>query len=416
MENARETNDIGQTIDAIVRDIAPNLIGIRRDLHAHPEIGFEVQRTAGIVATELERLGITCRTGVGRTGVVADIVGCAPGPCLVIRADMDALPIQEMTGLSYASTIAGHMHACGHDLHTATLLGVGAVLNQLSDRLRGTVRLVFQPAEETIDSGAAAMIADGVLDGVSMALGFHNEPSVPAGQLGYIRGASFASADSFQITIEGRSGHAAQPHEAVDPIMVAGYLLTQLQAIVSREINPIRSAVLTVGRIEGGDAYNIIPDRCMMAGTIRTRAPETRDAMEAAVRRICAGVEIMHRVKCNLAYRRNLPPVMNDDDLLDRTIAAIRLQGGDIHEVDGGFGAEDFAFFSERVRSSHIRIGSSQPGRRDRVHNSDYQPDESCIAYGVLALSRTAIEILNVPAQIVRSADSMVDGNASRST
>lgn len=395
MDNAREMNDVGKAIDSIVQDIAPKLIDIRRDLHAHPEIGFELQRTAGVVAAELERLGIACRTGVGRSGVVADIVGGAPGPCLVIRADMDALPIQEMTGLAYASTIPGRMHACGHDLHTATLLGVGAVLNQLSGKLRGTVRLVFQPAEETVDSGAAAMIADGVLDGVDMALGFHNEPGLPAGTAAYTRGASFASADSFQITIEGRSGHAAQPHEAVDPIMVAGYLLTQLQTIVSREINPIRSAVLTVGRIEGGDAYNIIPDSCMMAGTIRTRAPETRDVMEAAIRRICAGTEIMHRVTCRLAYSRNLPPVMNDDGLLDRTIAAVRMQGGAIHQIDGGFGAEDFAFFSERVPSSHLRIGSSQPGRRDRVHNSNYQPDESCIADGVLALSRTAMELLN---------------------
>jgi amidohydrolase len=395
VDNAREMNDVGMAIDTIVQDIAPRLIGIRRDLHAHPEIGFEVQRTAGVVAAELTRLGIACRTGVGRSGVVADIVGGAPGPCLVIRADMDALPIQEMTDLAYASTIPGRMHACGHDLHTATLLGVGAVLNQFSDKLRGTVRLVFQPAEETVDSGAAAMIGDGVLDGVDMALGFHNEPGLPAGTAAYTRGASFASADSFQIIIEGRSGHAAQPHEAVDPIMVAGYLLTQLQTIVSREINPIRSAVLTVGRIEGGDAYNIIPDSCMMAGTIRTRAPETRDVIEAAVRRICAGTEIMHRVTCRLTYSRNLPPVMNDDGLLDRTIAAVRLQGGPIHEIDGGFGAEDFAFFSERVPSSHLRIGSSQPGRRDRVHNSNYQPDESCIAHGVLAVSRTAMELLN---------------------
>lgn len=395
MDQVTDRNDIGPVIDAIVREIEPSLIAIRRDIHAHPEIGFEVERTAGVVAAELERLGIACRIGVGRTGVVADIEGGAPGPRLVIRADMDALPMQETTGLPYASTVPGRMHACGHDLHTATLIGVGAALKQLSGKLRGSIRLVFQPAEETIDSGAAAMIADGVLDGVDMALGFHNEPGIPAGRIAYIRGASFASADSFQIVVEGRSGHAAQPHEAVDPIVAAGYLLTQLQTIVSRELNPIRSAVVTVGRIEGGDAYNIIPDRCTMAGTVRTRSPEARDTIEAAMKRICAGVSLVHRVDCKIHYRRNLPPVMSDDKLLDRTIAAVRLQGGDAIEVEGGFGAEDFAFFSERVPSSHIRIGSGQAGRQDRVHNSNYQPDESCIAEGVRVLVRSAIEMLN---------------------
>jgi len=394
MDTTHVHNDIGLAIDSIVREIEPALVKIRRDIHAHPEIGFQVERTAGVVAAELNRLGIACSTGVGRTGVVADIEGCVPGPRLVIRADMDALPMQETTGLPYASTVPGRMHACGHDLHTATLIGIGAVLNKLSGRLSGSIRLVFQPAEETIDSGAAAMIADGVLDGVDMALGFHNEPGVPAGKVAYIRGASFASADSFQIVVEGRSGHAAQPHEAIDPIVTAGYLLTQLQTIVSRELNPIRSAVVTVGRIEGGDAYNIIPNSCTMAGTVRTRSPEARDAIEAAMRRICAGVSLLHRVDCRIEYRRNLPPVMSEDSLLDCTVAAVRLQGGDVIEVEGGFGAEDFAFFSERVPSSHIRIGSGQSGRDDRVHNSNYQPDEACIAEGVRALARSAIEIL----------------------
>jgi len=249
-------------------------------------------------------------------------------------------------------------------IHTATLIGVGAVLNTLSGKLGGSIRLVFQPAEETIESGAAAMIADGVLDDVDMAIGFHNEPGVPAGKIAYVRGAGFASADSFQIVVEGRSGHAAHPHEAIDPIEAAGYLLTQLQTIVSRELNPIRGAVVTVGRIEGRNAYNIIPNRCTMAGTVRTRSPEARDTIEAAMKRICAGISLVHRVDCRIDYRRTLPPVMSEDSLLDRTVEAVRQQGGDIIEVEGGFGAEDFAFFSERVPSSHIRIGSGQPGRR----------------------------------------------------
>jgi amidohydrolase len=390
-------NDIGASIDEAVQAIAPGLIEVRRDIHAHPEIGFDVERTAGVVATELDKLGIAYRSGIGRTGIVADIQGGAPGPMLVIRADMDALPIHEMTGLPFASTVPGKMHACGHDIHTATLIGVGAVLKDLAPQLRGSVRLVFQPAEETQESGAAAMIADGALDGVAMALGFHNDPGLPTGAFSYKRGASMASSDSFDLVLRGRSGHAARPHDTIDPIVAAAYLVTQLQTIVAREINPAEGAVVTIGSIAGGAIHNIIPDSCTLRGTVRARSPEVRDAAEAAVRRVVQGIALSHRVEPDLRYRRGVPPVMNDDRVLDPAIAAVREQfGGDaVRENAAVFGAEDFAFFAERVPSAHLFVGAAQPGRDDHLHNSDYQPDEACIGLGIAALSRSAVELLS---------------------
>jgi amidohydrolase len=196
-------NDLGPEIDALVRAAEPRLIEIRRDIHAHPETGFDTVRTAGIVAAELRALGLEPQTGVGRTGVVATISGARPGPCIILRADMDALPIHEQTGLEFSSTVPGKMHACGHDLHTASLLGAAGALVKLAPRLAGSVRLIFQPAEETQESGAAAMIADGAADGVDMAIAFHNRPELPAGKISLNRGASTASSDEFQVVIRG---------------------------------------------------------------------------------------------------------------------------------------------------------------------------------------------------------------------
>jgi amidohydrolase len=392
----RTLNDIGAVIEAAVGSAEPRLIAIRRDIHAHPELGFEVQRTAGVVVEELQRLGLTCRTGVGRTGVVADIAGGAPGPCLLLRADMDALPIQEETGLDFASTVPGKMHACGHDLHTATLLGVAAVLKDLAPRLRGSIRLMFQPAEETSDSGAEAMVADGVLEGVDMALAFHNNPAMPLGRFGFNHGASTASADEFDILLRGKSGHAARPHDCVDPIVAAAALVTQLQTVVSRELNPAETAVLTVGRIMGGTTHNIIPESCSIGGTIRARSPAARTAAEAALRRIVEGTAMTLRVTCEVEFHHGVPPLMNDPAMLKSTLTAVRAQFGDVvDELQPGFGAEDFSYVSERVPSFHLRVGASQPGRNDRVHNAFYQPDEGCIGTGAAALARAAVEILS---------------------
>jgi len=391
----RFANDPGTRIRQATEAIEPRLVEIRRDIHAHPELAFEETRTAGIVAAELARLGIPYRTGVGRTGVLGTIEGGRPGPTLAIRADMDALPIHEQTGLPFASTIAGKMHACGHDIHTATLLGVAEVLKGLAPQLAGRVVLVFQPAEEAL-GGAAAMIADGAVEGVDMALGFHNMPDMPVGRFGYCRGSTLAAADRFDLVVRGRSGHAAHPSDAIDPIVAAAAFVSQAQTVVSREIDPLHPAVVTIGMFHGGSAPNIIPESVELRGTVRTLHGKARDTAEAALRRLAAGLEAMHRVRCDLRYNRGVPPLVNSDRVLDPAIASVRAQFGDVvEEGRPSMGAEDFAEFAERVPAFQLRIGSGAPGRNDHLHNAGYQPDERCIGLGVQALSRIALDILS---------------------
>jgi len=390
-------NDPETAIREAAQRIEPVLIEIRRDIHAHPELAFEEVRTAGVVTRELTRLGIPHQTGVAKTGVVGLIEGGRPGPVLAIRADMDALPIEEQTGLPFASTVPGLMHACGHDIHTTTLLGVAAVLRDLAPQLTGTVKLIFQPAEEAI-GGMREMIAAGVMKqpDITYALGFHNHPNLPAGRFGFVRGPALAAADGFEIVVRGRSGHAAHPHNAVDPIVAAANLVLQLQTVVSREVPPMRPAVVTVGAIHGGTARNIIPNQVQLLGTVRTLHNDVRDVAEQAIRRLCAGIQQGMRVGCDLEYRRGVPPLVNDDRVIDPTVAAVKKQLGDVIEQgEPTLGAEDFALMAELVPSFQLRIGSGQPGRKDRLHNSAYQPDERCIGLGVQAVARAALEILS---------------------
>lgn len=387
-------NDPSRRIREAAEALQPALVAIRRDIHAHPELAFEEVRTAGIVAAELARLGIPHRAGVGRTGVVGTIEGGRTGPTLAIRADMDALPIAEETGLDFASQVPGKMHACGHDIHTATLLGVAAVLAELAPMLAGRVVLVFQPAEEVLE-GAAAMIADGAAEGVDLALGFHNHPDMPVGRFGFVRGACLAASDRFDLVIRGRSGHAAHPYAAVDPIVAASAFVGQAQTVVSREIRPIHPAVVTIGSFQGGTTYNIIPERVHLKGTVRTLHEAARDTAEAALKRLAAGLEATMRVSCAMDYVRKVPPLVNDDRVLDPAIAAVRAQFGEaIEEGEPSMGAEDFSAFAALVPSFQLRIGSGAPGRDDRLHNAGYQPDERCLSNGVQALSRAALELL----------------------
>ena len=389
-------NDPQSAIARLAAEAEPRLIAIRRALHQHPELGFEEIRTAGVVAAELARLGIEHRTGVGRTGVVGIIEGGRPGPILAIRGDMDALPIEEKTGLPFASEISGKMHACGHDIHTSTLLGVAAVLKAMAPQLAGSVRLLFQPAEELL-GGAAAMMADGALDGVDRALGFHNHPDMPVGRFGYVRGSCLAASDRFDMEVRGKSGHAAHPNDAVDPIVAAAHLITQLQLVVSRETKPLHPCVVTVGAIHAGTVHNIIPDAVILRGTVRTLHAPARDTAEAAIRRLCEGVEQGMRVRIALDYVRGVPALVNADAVLDDAAASVREQfGADaIEEGEPSLGGEDFALMAERVPGFQLRIGSGAPGRADKLHNSGYQPDERCIALGVQALSRAALDMLS---------------------
>lgn len=387
-------NDPQRAIRDAAAAIAPHLVELRRDIHRVPELAFQEIRTAGIVAAELTRLGIAHRTGVGVTGVVGEITGGRPGPTLLIRADMDALPIHEETGLPFASGVDGQMHACGHDIHTATLLGVAAVLKDLAPQIAGTVRLVFQPAEEVLE-GAAAMIADGAADGADLAIGFHNHPDMPVGTFGYVRGACLAASDRFDLVVQGKSGHAAHPYAAVDPIVAAAQFIGQAQTVVSREIKPLHPAVVTVGMVQGGTTYNIIPERVHLKGTVRTLHADARDTAEAALKRLAQGIATGLRVGCTMTYARKVPPLVNDARVLEPVIAAVARQMG-VAPVEGepSMGAEDFAEFAARAPAFQLRIGSGAAGRDDRLHNAFYQPDERCIEQGVQALSRAALDLL----------------------
>jgi amidohydrolase len=388
-------NDLTALIAGLVEANEQRFIEIRRRIHEYPEIAFEEVKTAALVSATLTDLGIEHQTGVGRTGVVGHIRGGRPGPTLLIRADMDALPMQEQTGLAYASKIPNRMHACGHDIHTSTLLAVGAVLKQFEQTLSGSVKLVFQPAEEAI-GGAKEMIAEGVMDGVDMALSLHNRPEIPVGQFGIVSGFATSAVDSFDITIDGKGGHAARPYAAVDPIVVAANLIGQIQTIVSRDVRALDSCVVTVGCIHAGEARNIIPERCELKGTVRSRQPQARKAAEEGLRRLCEGTSIGFRAKCELTYKRGTPPIRNDDEMLEKTVKAIRAQIGDVAvEFEPSMGGEDFALMSEIVPSFRLLVGSSQPGRTDKVHSPIYQPDEKSIALGTLALARTAIDALS---------------------
>ncbi|WP_325924504.1 M20 metallopeptidase family protein [Pantoea dispersa] len=388
---------LARDISARSESMQAHLIAIRRDIHAHPELGFDTVRTAAIVEQELLRLGLTPQTGVGRTGVMVDITGAQPGKTVLLRSDMDALPIHEQTGLPFSSIWPGKMHACGHDIHTATLLGVAAILADLRSQLLGTVRLIFQPAEETPESGAQAMIAAGAADGIDVAITLHNKPELAAGEIALTRGASTASSDEFDVVIHGKSTHAARPHMGTDPIIAAASLVTQLQTIVSRELDPANSAVLTIGHIHGGTTHNIISDSCLIQGTIRAKSPQARAHMEDAFRRICAGVALSLNTRIEVNYQRGVPPLMNDDALIDALEPILSHQFGKpvVAKPSSSFGAEDFSLFTERVPGCQIHIGSGAPGRDDHLHNSDYQPDERSIHAGTQALARIAIDLLS---------------------
>ncbi len=388
-------NDV---IDRTTAEITDQLIRVRRTIHQHPELAFEETATADLVARALTDLGILQRTGVGRTGVVGLVQGAAPGRTVAVRADMDALPIQEDTGLPYASTAAGKMHACGHDAHTAILLGVAMVLARLRDRLAGQVKLIFQPAEETL-AGAAAMIADGVLEDPSAdaVLGYHNWPLLETGAVGYHPGVSFASSDAFDVTVTGTSGHAAHPHLAVDAITAAAYFVTQLQTIVSREVAPVKPAVVTIGRISGGTARNVFPESVRLEGTVRTHDQVTRAAIEQAMRRMLEGLRTGMRTAYALDFRRGVPLLRNHSETIARVLTSARAIVGAERVVelpDGSMGSEDFAHFSERIPAAYLRLGSKIEGRPSMIHRADFIPDEQVIPIGVRVVARAVLDLL----------------------
>ncbi|WP_105425981.1 M20 aminoacylase family protein [Neorhizobium tomejilense] len=357
----------------------------RRYLHENPEILYEVENTASFVEQKLKEFGVDeVVPGIGRTGVVGMIRGKGPGGRTIgLRADMDALPLTEITGKPWASKVPGKMHACGHDGHTSMLLGAAKYLAETRN-FNGTVALIFQPAEEG-GAGALAMVDDGMMErfGIDEVYGMHNMPGIPLGQFAIRKGGIMAAPDRFTITIKGRGGHAAQPHRTIDPIFIGSQLVGSLQAIAARNADPVRSVVISVTRFDAGTAYNIIPDQATLWGTVRTLSEENRDLAENRIRQIVEGIVSAHGAEAEIDYYRQCPVTFNHDLETDHAIGvATEVVGASNVDtnVDPTMAGEDFAFMLKRRPGAFIFIGN---GDTAALHNPHYDFDDEAISYGI---------------------------------
>jgi amidohydrolase len=376
-------------------EIADQLIAWRRDFHTHPELGFQETRTAGIVAEILEGLGYRVRTRVGRTGVVAE--RGEGHPIVAIRADMDALPIQEECDVSYASCIAGVMHACGHDAHTAIALGVATLLAE--EEFPGTVRFLFQPSEERGDeegiSGAPRMVEDGAMEGVDAVLALHVRASLPVGDVSLEPGPVAAGVDTFYARIIGQGGHGAYPHLLVDPIYIAGHVILALNGIVSRRLSPTAPAVVSIGSIHGGSACNVIPERVEITGTIRFMSQEVREQIYAEIER---ALEIARTMggDYELEIEQGGMPMINDAAMVEliRQVAADLLGSEHVLEQELTMGAEDFGVFSDLAPGAMFRLGCLIEGDERKGHNPRFDIDERCLPIGAAILAEATLRLL----------------------
>ena len=370
-----------------VADLQPDIQAWRRDIHESPELGYDVHRTAAFVAERLRAFGCDeVATGLGRTGVVGVIKGRKPAAkggvrVIGLRADMDALPIEEATRLSYASKTSGKMHACGHDGHTAMLLGAARYLSETRN-FAGDAVVIFQPAEEG-GFGAAAMIKDGLLDrfAIDQIYGMHNGPGLPVGSFAIRPGPIMASTDAINIHIEGRGGHAARPHISIDSVLVGAQLVTALQSIVSRSVDPLESAVVSMCEFHAGNARNVIPQTAELKGTVRTLTPEVRALVEKRLREVVEGVARMTGAKINLDYERGYPVVVNHAAQTDVAIQVAKQVAGDgnVHEMPPLMGGEDFAYMLEQRPGAFIFCGN---GDSAGLHHPAYDFNDEAIVFG----------------------------------
>jgi hippurate hydrolase len=357
----------------------------RRHLHQHPELLYDVHKTASFLAEKLVAFGCdTVDTGIGQSGVVGIIKGrLGAGPVIGLRSDMDALPILENSGKPWTSKVSGRAHSCGHDGHMAMLLGAARYLAKTRN-FRGTVAIIFQPAEEG-GGGALAMITDGLMDRfkIEHIFGMHNEPHIPIGQFAIRKGAMLASADTFEITVNGRGGHAGQPHLSVDPVIAAAHIVIGLQSIVSRETDPLQAVVITVASIHGGDTHNVIPNVVTLSGTVRTLRSDLRDFAERRVRELASSVAAAHGARVEISHNRGYPVTFNHDVQTDLAAAVaqsiVGSQGVD-SDVHPRMAAEDFSFMLEARPGSMIIIGNGEtPG----LHNPAYDFNDDAIPFGI---------------------------------
>ncbi|MDK3020481.1 M20 aminoacylase family protein [Pseudodonghicola flavimaris] len=365
-------------------ELQDEIAGWRQQIHMTPELLFDVETTAALVADKLKEFGVDeIVTGLGRTGVVGIVNGSGSGPTIGLRADMDALPIEEQTGKPYASQVPGKMHACGHDGHTAMLLGAAKYLAETRN-FAGRVALIFQPAEEG-GGGGKVMVDDGLMERFDIAevYGMHNYPGLPVGTFAIRKGPMMASADQFEITITGLGGHAATPQRCIDPVVIGGQIIGALQTIASRNVDPLDSVVVTIGELSAGTAHNIIPEVAVMRGTVRTLRPETRDLAETRIRQICDGIAAANGGSAVVDYDRMYPVTSNHAAETDHAIAAARTISGEaavITELPPVMGGEDFSFMLEARPGAFIAIGN---GDSATLHHPAYDFDDAAIPFGV---------------------------------
>lgn len=376
------------------------LTEIRRDIHRHPELGFLEDRTASLVERKLGEMGIPCRRMAG-TGVVGLIGGTGAGKCVALRADMDALPIDDAKQGELHSENSGVMHACGHDAHTACLLGAARLLSERTGSFSGAVKLIFQPAEETDSGGALPMIGEGVLEnpGVDALFGLHADPGLDAGKIGVADGFAQAASDMFDVTLEGSGGHGAYPHTAVDVLYAACQCVNTLQSIVSRNVAPLEAAVVTVGKLHAGTARNVIPSKAEFSGIVRTLDPAVRERvcarLEATLRGVCEALG----AKLTFATRAGFPMLKNDGAMVSllREVAAEAIGAENVREIAPSMGVEDFAFFAERRPACFFNLGVRNEARGVvyPLHSDLFDIDESALPVGSALLAAAAISFLS---------------------
>ena len=398
-------------IDAEIEKVRAEVVKIRRFIHMNPELGNREVETARLIASKLQPLGFEVRTGVAKTGVVAVLRGGQPGPAIAVRADMDALPVQEATGLPYKSLNPGVMHACGHDIHSSVVLGTALVLSALKTGLKGSVTFLFQPAEEGApegeEGGAELMVREGVLDNppVSAVFGFHVWPE-PVGQVLFAAGNVTAAADSFNITVKGRSAHGARPHEGLDAVVIAAEIVTALQTIVSRAADPTDPAVLTVGTISGGTRRNIIADRVVLEGTVRTLSEVNQKKVRRLMESVVRNVTEIYGAGFEFEYKPGNPSVFNNPELAAAmTPTLVRLLGKDrLVEWKPQMIAEDFAFLAKKAPGFYFFLGVRGPGQpATPLHSPAFNPDERAIPIGMRVLSHLLIDALEGQSAIAAS-------------
>ena len=380
-------------IEALVDRLEPDLVALRRDIHRHPELGFAEDRTSDLVAEAMRALGLVVRRGIGGTGLLADLVGDAPGPVLLVRAELDALPVSEATGREFASVSPGRMHACGHDAHIAAVVGTATVLSELRARVAGTVRFCFQPAEEWL-AGAERVIAEGAMDGVDLVLGAHVLSSVPLGEVALVPGSFLAGADFFELTIIGRGGHGGMPHLSVDPVYAAAQVVVGLQAIVARETKPGTPVVISINAVQGGNAPNVVADDVVLRGNVRWFSDAERERVLERIPEIARAVCKAIRADVHFEITANAPVTVNDRSLVE-AVADIARESG-VTPVDLGplTASDDFARYLANAPGALIGIGAGFTGAAPHHHGA-FDIDERAIGVMTQLVAGTALRILS---------------------